>query len=179
MVFAYEKFRPYILGSYVMLHTDHVAIKYLMEKKVAKPRLIRWVLLLQEFDHEIKDKKGSDNVITDHLSRLERTARTEKGAEIVEIFPDEQLLMLLVQIPWYADIVNYLAYGIIPCEFSYQQKRKLRTDCRLYIWDGPLLYRRGVDMIIRRCVPEIEQGGIMEKCHASPYEGHFAGDKTA
>ena len=115
MVFACEKFRPYILGSHVVIHTDHAVIKYLMAKKDAKPRLIRWLLLLQEFDLEIKDKKDSDNVITDHLSRLERTAGVEKGAEIASIFPDEQLLMLSVQTPWYADIVNYIACGIMPC----------------------------------------------------------------
>ena len=179
MVFACEKFKPYILRSHVVIHTDHATIKYLMEKKDAKPSLIRWLLLLQEFDLEIKDKKGSDNVIADHLSRLERTVRIEKGVEVAEIFLDEQLLMLSVQTSWYADIVNYLACGIRPCEFSYQQKRKLRTDCILYIWDDPLLYRRGADMIIRRCVQETKQGGIMEKCHASPYRGHFAGDKTS
>ena len=67
MVFAYEKFRPYILGSHVVIHTDYAAIKYLMAKKVAKPRLISWVLLLQEFVLKIKDKKGSDNVIANHL----------------------------------------------------------------------------------------------------------------
>ena len=89
MVFACEKFRPYILGSHVVIHTDHAAIKYLMGKKDAKPRLIRWVLPLQEFDLEIKDKKGSDNMIADHLSRLGKIAGTEKGTEIAEIFPIE------------------------------------------------------------------------------------------
>ena len=133
MVFACEKFRPYILGPHVIIHTDHAAIKYLMAKKKAKPRLIRWVLLLQEFDLEINDKKGSDNVIADHLSRMEMIAGKEKGTELAENFPDEQLFLLSVQTPWYADIVNYIACEVVSPKFSYQQRRKLRTDCRFYI----------------------------------------------
>ena len=97
MVFTYEKFRPYTLGSHVIIHTDHVAIRYLMEKKDAKPILIKWVLLLQEFDLDIKDKKGSDNVIADYLSRLEKTTKEEKGIELVENFLDELFFVLAVQ----------------------------------------------------------------------------------
>ena len=74
IVFACEKFWPYILGSHIIIHTDHASIKYLIAKKEAKLRLIRWVLLLREFDLEIKDKKGCDNVIADHLSRVEKPA---------------------------------------------------------------------------------------------------------
>ena len=99
MVFACEKSRPYILGSHVIIHTDHAAIRYLMVKKDAKPGLIRWLLLLQEFDLEIKDKKGNDNVIVDHLSRLEKTTEEEKGSELEENFPNEQLFVLAVQTP--------------------------------------------------------------------------------
>ena len=166
MVFACEKFRPYILGSHVIIHTDHAAIKYLMAKKEAKPRLIRWVLLLYEFDMEIDDKKGCDNVIADHLSRIEQTTVKEEKMEVAKIFPDAQLFQLSFQLPWYADIVNFLAYGVMPPEFRYQQRKKLRTDSRFYIWDDPLL--RGADMTIRRCVPESEHGKILQECHASP-----------
>ena len=99
MVFSCEKFRPYILGSHVIIHTHHATIKYLMAKKEAKPRLIRWVLLLQEFDLEIKDKKGCDNVIADHLSGVVTTTVIEEETEVAEIFPDEQLFQLSFQSP--------------------------------------------------------------------------------
>ena len=70
-MFAFDKFRPYLIGNKVIVFTDHSTIKYLMTKKEGKPRLIRWVLLLQEFDVEIQDKKSSENMVVDHLSKLE------------------------------------------------------------------------------------------------------------
>ncbi|GJU58374.1 reverse transcriptase domain-containing protein [Tanacetum coccineum] len=71
VVYAFEKFRPYLVLSKSIVYTDHSALKYLLSKQDAKPRLLRWVLLLQEFDIIIRDKKGSENLAADHLSRLE------------------------------------------------------------------------------------------------------------
>nr|GFB85774.1 reverse transcriptase domain-containing protein [Tanacetum cinerariifolium] len=71
VVYAFEKFRPYLVLSKSIVYTDHSALKYLLNKQDAKPRLLRWVLLLQEFNITILDKKGSENLVADHLSRLE------------------------------------------------------------------------------------------------------------
>ncbi|CAN6552189.1 unnamed protein product [Malus baccata var. baccata] len=85
VVFALDKFRSYLIGTKVIIFTDHAALKYLFTKKEAKPRLIHWMLILQEFDIEIKDKKGSDNVVADHLSRL---VREDESIHIPKTFPD-------------------------------------------------------------------------------------------
>ena len=118
-MFAFDKFRPYLIGNRVIVHTDYSTIKYLMTKKDAKPRLIRWVLLLQEFDLEIKDKTRTENLVADHLSRLEGPS---KEIQINDDFPDEQFLAIKDKkpVPWFTDFVNYLVARVLPPEFSYQ-----------------------------------------------------------
>ena len=118
VVFAIEKFRSYIIGSPVTIFIDHAALKYWLSKQDTKPRLTRWILLCQEFNLTIKDKKGVENVVADHLSRLV-SETTFEGLPIGDTFPDEQLFDL-VHYPWYADIVNYLVTGQIPSQWTSQ-----------------------------------------------------------
>ena len=178
IVFAFDKFRPYLIGNKVVVHTDHSAIKYLMTKKDAKPRLIRWVLLLQEFDVEIKDKKGTENLVADHLSRLEG-ARDD--VPVNDEFPYEKLLSIEDKraVPWFADYVNYLMAKVVPPEFNYQQKKRFFAHLKHYYWEEPILYRHCADQVIRRCVPEDEMHNILYHCHTLPCGGHFGGQRTA
>ncbi|XP_040987733.1 uncharacterized protein LOC121235452 [Juglans microcarpa x Juglans regia] len=105
---------------------DIKALKYLLSKKDAKPRLIRWILLLQEFDLIIKDKKGAENVVTDHLSRL-TFAEKDHTIPILDSFPDEQL-MSVENLPWFVDIVNFLVTGQTPPHWSAQDIRKFKHE---------------------------------------------------
>ncbi|GKA76487.1 reverse transcriptase domain-containing protein [Tanacetum coccineum] len=95
VVYAFEKFRPYLVLSKTIVYTDHSALKYLLAKQDAKPRLLRWILLLQEFDVIIRDKKGAENLAADHLSRLENPHQSDlEKKEITETFPLETLGMV-------------------------------------------------------------------------------------
>ncbi|XP_070031590.1 uncharacterized protein [Nicotiana tomentosiformis] len=104
-----------------------------MSKKDSKARLIRWVLLLQEFDTDIQDQKESENQVADHLSRLEEEGRPHECLEINDSFPDKQLLAIsMKEVPWFADLANFLVSGFILDEFSSNQRKKLKWDCQDY-----------------------------------------------
>ena len=167
-----------MIGNKVVVHTDHSVIKYLMTKKDAKPRLIRWVLLLKEFDVEIKDKKGTENLVADHLSRLEG-ARDD--VPVNDEFPDEKLFAIEDKkaVPWFVDYVNYLVAKVIPLEFNYQRKKRFFAHLKHYYWEEPILYRHCADQVIRRCVLEDEMHSILNHCHTLPCGGHFGGQRTA
>jgi hypothetical protein len=173
VVFAIKKFRSYLVGAKVIVYTDHATFKYLLTKKDAKPCLIQWILLLQEFDLEIRDKKGVENYVADHLSRLQFEEPVE--LPINDYMRDDTLLKVSTTDPWYANIGNYIVAGyIIPGA----DKKKIIRDSRLHLWVDPYLYRVCADGLLRRCIPAFGTWKIFERCHSSPYGGHYGAFHT-
>jgi hypothetical protein len=148
VVFAIEKFRSYLVGAKVIVFTNHAALKYLLTKTDAKPRLIRWILLLQEFDIEIKNKPRVENSVVDHLSRLH--LEHDSSLPINDFLRDDTPLRVDHRDPWYVDIVNFMASGYVPPRGD---KRKLIYESRLHMWDEPYLFRICADGLLRHCVP--------------------------
>ncbi|GJZ73365.1 reverse transcriptase domain-containing protein [Tanacetum coccineum] len=183
VVYAFEKFRSYLVLSKSIVYTDHSAIKYLFAKKDAKPRLMRWILLLQEFDVVIRDKKGAENLAADHLSRLENPHQDKlENKEITETFPLETLGSVALRVdstPWFADFANYHAGNFIVKGMSSQQKNKFFKDVKHYFWDDPFLFKICADQMIRRCVHGKEALDILEACHNGPTGGHHGANLTA
>lgn len=147
-----------------------------MAKKDVKPRLIRQVLLLQEFDIEVKDRRGCENQVAHHLSRLEAAQKIKNEPNINDAFLDKQVLVSTLDlIPWFAEFANFLVSKLIPEGLTYQQKKKFLYDVGKYFWDQPYFYRVCADNIIRRCVPEAKMLLIVEARYASPIGGHHGG----
>ncbi|GJX12251.1 reverse transcriptase domain-containing protein [Tanacetum coccineum] len=170
--------------SKTIVYTDHSALKYLLAKQDAKPRLLRWILLLQEFDVIIRNKKGAENLAADHLSRLENPYQSDlEKKEITKIFPFETLGMVTFRgdsnTPWFTDIANYHARNFIVKGMSSQQKKKFFKDVKYYFWDDPYLFRICADQVIRRCVYGQEAVDILTSCHNGPTGGHQGANYTA
>nr|GEZ25202.1 reverse transcriptase domain-containing protein [Tanacetum cinerariifolium] len=164
VVYAFEKFWPYLVLSKTILYTDHSALKYLLAKQDTKPRLFWWILLLQEFDVIIRDKKGAKNLAADHFSRLENSH--EGDLEKNEINKT-------------ADIANYHAGNFVVKGMSSQQKKKVFKDVKHYFLDDPYLFRIYANQVIRRCVHGQEAVDILTACDNGPTVGHHGANYTS
>jgi hypothetical protein len=146
VVHAINKFRHYITGYEIFIHTDHSTIRYLMNKPITNGRVTRWLLLLQEFNITILDRPGKENVVADFLSRI------HNEGELIHFndnFPDEHLFAISTKSPWFADIANYLATGKLPQHLSTKEKQKIIKLNATYSWIGGELFHTGPDLIIQ------------------------------
>nr|GFA66115.1 reverse transcriptase domain-containing protein [Tanacetum cinerariifolium] len=160
VVYVFEKFQPYLVLSKSIVYTDHSALKYLLNKQDAKPRLLRWVLLLEEFDITNLDKKESENLAADHLLRLENPHQDVLvNKDINENFPLETL--------------GSLTSHNTSC------RRKGFQRCDTLFLDDPYLFRICADQIIRHCVHGQEDFEILKACHERPSGGHHGANITA
>nr|GEV72823.1 reverse transcriptase domain-containing protein [Tanacetum cinerariifolium] len=173
VVYAFEKFRSYLIMNKSIVYTDHSALKYLFSKKDSKARLLRWVLLLQEFTFKVIDTKGAENLVVDHLSRLENPYQNVLDPkEINESFPLETLNLVSIRgnqsTPWFVDFAKYHARNFVINGTSSQQKSKFFKDVKHYFWDDPIMFKICADQIIRRCVSGQEAIEILKACHYVP-----------
>nr|GEV97790.1 hypothetical protein [Tanacetum cinerariifolium] len=162
VVYAFEKFWSYLIMNKSIVYTDHSALKYLFAKKDSKARLLRWVLLLQEFTFKVIDTKGAENLAADHLY--------VSGQEAVEI----------LKACHYGPTgghhgPNYTARK----GMSSQHKSKFFKDVKHYFWDVPYLFKIYADQVIRRCVSGQEAVEILKACHYGPTGGHHGPNYTA
>ncbi|GJZ24375.1 reverse transcriptase domain-containing protein [Tanacetum coccineum] len=184
VVYAFEKFWSYLVLSKTIGYTDHLALKYLLAKQDAKPRLLRWILLLQEFDVIIHDKKGVENLAADPLSRLENPHQGDlERKEINETIPLETLGMISFHgdssTPWFADIANYHEGNFVVKGMLSQQKKKFFKDAKHYFWHDPYLFIICTDQVIRRCVYGQEAVDILTAFHNGPIGEHHDVNYTA
>nr|GFA84971.1 reverse transcriptase domain-containing protein [Tanacetum cinerariifolium] len=202
VVYAFKEFRSYFIMNKSIVYTDHSALNktmnqaeanytttekemlaYLFAKKDAKARLLRWILLLQEFDFKVIDTRGAENYAADHLSCLENPYENIfDPKEINEAFPLESLNKFTHKdpsTPWFADLANYHAGNFIIKGMTSQQKQKFFKDARHYFWDDPYLFRTCADQIIRRCVAGKEAIDILNACHSGTIGGHYGANYTA
>ncbi|GJY13737.1 putative nucleotidyltransferase, ribonuclease H [Tanacetum coccineum] len=160
----------------VIVFSDHSTLKHILTLKETKPRFLRWILLLQEFNLEIWDKNGSKNVVADHLSKIIPLPFNPSDM-IKESFPDESLFEVS-KLPWYANIVNYLVVKKLPDYWSKQQRQYFFSQMKYYFWEDPELYKVCVDQVVRMCVPDHENMDILAHCHSYACGGHFGATKT-
>ncbi|KAL3680009.1 hypothetical protein R1sor_022965 [Riccia sorocarpa] len=204
MVYDVKKFKSYLQGNKFVFFVDHQALTYLVNKVHITGRIARWLLLLQEFDFTVIYKPGKINVLADQLSRIELGKEPEYEDDS---FPDEHLLNIDLEEPdegmssgndsddttagdketyeellkrgWQTPLRYFLAKGRLPDGTPYHIRKKTAQKIRQYTLINRELYKKGIDLVLRRYVNEEDIQKIPEDAHEGPSGGHGAGDATA
>ena len=172
IVFSVKIFRHYLMYNPVIFFVDHMVIEVLVNKAELSGRLVRWILLLEEFDYTVEYKSRRMHLPADHLSRLSNEAGS---SPVDDSLRDDNLFLVTAKADWYSDIVEFLTTQQLTGELTRGKKRKVRVNSRHYTVIGHRLFMRRMDGILRRCVSEIEAPFILAACHDSACGGYFLG----
>uniref|UniRef100_A0A2N9GTH3 Integrase catalytic domain-containing protein n=1 Tax=Fagus sylvatica TaxID=28930 RepID=A0A2N9GTH3_FAGSY len=156
VVFALDKFRSYLMGTSIVVFTDHAALRNsIFRSKTRKEWRTWWQIIYPRLTFE----------------------EVKEEIPIRDSFPDEQLFAV-TKLPWYAHIVNYLVKDFIPETWTAQDRRKFFVEVRNFYWDDPYLFKYCPDQILRRCIPDNETFSVIKFCHTEACGGHFSVKKT-
>ena len=192
VIYACKKFRHYLLGYEVIFHTDHDALKYLVNKPDLSGRLARWILLLQEFNYTVVVKSGKSNCNADYLSRQRGP---ESSTDLPADFPDEFPEVPEAKLPEpekdvpvylvegsddsdFQGIIHYLQTGQYPDLLNREEKSIFQHQVAPYCLIRGVLFRMGADDKLRRCLEVQYRRPVMRALHEGPAGGHFAAVST-
>ena len=197
VIYACKKFRHYLLGYEVIFHTDHDALKYLVNKPDLSGRLARWILLLQEFTYVVVVKSGKSNSNADYLSRQRGLeSSTNLPAEFPDEFPEEYPVVPEAKLPElpeedvpvyqvedtggsdFQGIIEYLQTGRYPAHLNREEKSVFQHQVAPYCLIKGILFRMGADDKLRRCLEKEYRGQVIRALHDAPAGGHFAAVST-
>ncbi|XP_062103323.1 uncharacterized protein LOC133814372 [Humulus lupulus] len=176
-----------VLGQRVdkVFRTIYYASRTLNDAKLnnakTEKELLAIVYAFDKFCPYLIGNKGTENLVADHLSRLEvEEDKITKKVQINDYFPNEKLFGVSdkAKAPWYVDYVNFLVAKVVPPEMSRAQLKKFYSEIKHYYWEEPILYKHCADQIIRHCVPEDEMISILTHCHSLHCGGHFGATRT-
>jgi hypothetical protein len=175
MVYAFQKYRHYLLGKCFKMFTDHSTLKYLVNKPVLTGRICRWLLLFQEIDVKVIIKPGKMNARPDHLSRV---TNGEEPTNLEDKFFDAKLFSVHVVNEYFTNIIEYLSIWVAPQEFSTARKKNMVVIVADYQLIARHLYKMGAIFFLRRCVLQHERPIILVEAHEGIVGGKYVGKYT-
>ena len=175
MVYVVKKFRHYLLANKFVFFTDHQALLYLVNKPCNTGRIVRWFVILLEFDFTVVVKKGTTHQRADHLSRL---TSGEKAIGVDDDLPDAYLFNVEMIPHWSKNLVPFLTIGKLHVSDSFERNLFHLEQTRNFVMLAGRLYRRGPDGVLRLCIEPIEAEKYMTSAHVAMGNIHFASDQT-
>ncbi|KAL3681416.1 hypothetical protein R1sor_024372 [Riccia sorocarpa] len=176
MIFSVQKFRHYLLGTQFVLHVDHQALRYIVNRPSRSGKLARWMLLLHEYTFTVEYKPRTLHINADYLSRLPG----DPSPTAIDTEPiDFSLLSITTQAPWTEQIKHYLSTGNTPTDLSTGKTKTFHLNVLSFTVISGTLYRMGPDHVLRRDLDTDEIPVVLKSCHSDEAGGHFSEELTA